>query len=140
MNNLMTGYAFPQTNPLSTSANLYGNRMAFQAPQTNNGINWVQGIEGAKAFQMVPNSNTILMDSENNGRFYIKISDNVGMCNLRVFAFEEITDKAQAPVDTSQFVTREELTKVINDLKGGMKNEQSVSTIESNTELNTRKH
>lgn len=58
----------------------------FYQQQANNGILWVQGIEGAKAWQLSPNSNVILMDSENDGRFYIKISDNVGMCNLRIIA------------------------------------------------------
>ena len=39
--------------------------------QPNNGINWVQGIEGGKAYQLPPNSNAVLMDSENDGIFYI---------------------------------------------------------------------
>ena len=49
--------------------------LGYQRPQTN-GITWVQGIEGAKAFQIMPNSNTILLDSENDGIFleYINIS------------------------------------------------------------------
>ena len=87
-------------------------------------ITWVQGIEGAKAFQLAPNSNTILMDSENDGRFYIKVSDNVGMCNLRVFKYEEITNSPTPQVDMSNYVTREELEKALRSIK----NEQSVST------------
>ena len=68
----------------------------YMTQTQNNGINWVQGIEGAKAYQLTPNSNVILMDSENEGRFYIKVSDNVGMCNLRVFKYEEISRIADA--------------------------------------------
>ena len=102
----------------------------YQRPQTN-GINWVQGIEGAKAYQMMPSSNTILLDSENDGIFYIKVSDNVGMCNLRTFRYEEIGEqpKSSAPVNLDNYVTRDELTKVINDLKGAMTNgKQSVQS------------
>ena len=95
----------------------------YQRPQMNNGITWVQGIEGAKAFQLVPNSNAILMDSENDGRFYIKVSDNVGMCNLRTFKYEEITNSPTPQVDMSNYVTRQELENALRSIK----NEQSVS-------------
>ena len=104
--------------------------LGYQRPQTN-GITWVQGIEGAKAFQIMPNSNTILLDSENDGIFYIKVSDNVGMCNLRTFKYEEIGEqpKSSAPVNLDNYVTRDELTKVINDLKGAMTNgKQSIQS------------
>lgn len=87
-------------------------------PSTN-GINWVQGIEGAKAYQMMPNSNAMLLDSENDGIFYIKTSDNVGMCQLRIFKYEEVTEQKHSPVDMSQYVTRDELEKMLNDMLGG---------------------
>ena len=93
-------------------------------PQTNNGIVWVQGVEGAKAYQLMPNSNTVLMDSENDGIFYIKTSDNVGMCNLRVFKYEEVTEQPKPQIDTSQFVTREELQEAL--AKIGVAHEQTV--------------
>ena len=94
----------------------YSYNQMYQRPQTN-GINWVQGIEGAKAFQMIPNSNTILMDSENDGRFYIKVSDNVGMCNLRVFSYKEVTENPTPKVDMSNYVTRQELEDAIRSIK-----------------------
>lgn len=95
--------------------------------QQQNNITWVQGIEGAKAFQLMPNSNAILMDSENENTFYIKVSDNVGMCNLRIFNYTEVTNTPKQDVDLSQFVTRAELQEII----GGITNEQSVSTAKS---------
>lgn len=98
----------------------------YQRPQTN-GIVWVQGIEGAKAYQLIPNSNTILMDSENDGIFYIKVSDNVGMCNLRTFKYTEITSQPTSQIDLSNYVTRQELETAIANMRG-IKNEQSVST------------
>ena len=101
----------------------YSYGQMYQRPAMNNGITWVQGIEGAKAFQMAPNSNAILMDSENDGKFYIKVSDNVGMCNLRKFKYEEETNTS-TPVDMSNYVTRQELEDAIRRIK----NEQPVST------------
>ena len=71
---------------------MYQNQMQPYRPQTMNNITWVQGVEGAKAYQLSPNTNVQLMDSENDGIFYIKTSDNIGMCNLRVFKYEEIKE------------------------------------------------
>ena len=103
-----------------------------------NGIIWVQGVEGAKAYQLMPSSNAILLDSENEGIFYIKTSDTVGMCNLRVFKYEEIQNKP-TQIDTSQFVTKAELDEIIANLKGGLKNEQSISATKSNYS-NSKQH
>ena len=98
----------------------------YQRPQMN-GIIWVQGIEGAKAYQLAPNSNVILMDSENDGKFYIKVSANVGMCNLRTFSYTEITNQPVPAIDLSMYVTHDELATAVAQLKG-VKNEQFIST------------
>jgi hypothetical protein len=103
--------------------NYSGNVTANQ----NNGINWVQGLEGAKAYQLSPNSNIILLDSEQD-RFYIKTSDNIGMCSLRTFDFTEVTDvsKKLSPdnkeIDMSKYVTKEELNAALSKIKGGKYN------------------
>jgi len=103
--------------------NMYQPRYSYSP--TNNGITWVQGVEGAKAYQLMPNSNMLLMDSENDGVFYIKVSDNVGMCNLRTFKYEEVTNfpkSSENLVDTSQFVTKDELNEILNKRFNGGKN------------------
>jgi hypothetical protein len=66
----------------------YFNPTSGVSTSTNN-IIWVQGIEGAKAWQLSPNSMVILLDSEAEGKMYIKVSDNIGMCSLRVFNYVE---------------------------------------------------
>jgi len=129
-------------------ANPYGfNTNVLSNPQTpnnaqNNGIIWVQGVEGAKAYQIAPNSNALLMDSENDGRFYIKTCDNIGMCSMRYFNYAETTatPTKQPEIDTTQFVTKSELSTIISELKEGLKREQSVSTVESNTKYSPGKH
>ena len=102
---------------------MYNNNFLNYQPQKN-GINWVQGVEGAKAFQLMPNSNTVLMDSENDGIFYIKVCDNIGMCSLRKFRYQEIIDE---PQQTNQYVTRDELMNILKELK----NEQTISGIDT---------
>lgn len=73
--------------------NQYNN---YKMPNTSvmnyNNIVWVIGAEGARAYQIPPNSSVIMLDSENEGIMYIKTSDNIGMCNIRIFKFEELTD------------------------------------------------
>ena len=95
-------------------------------------IQWVQGIEGAKAYQLAPNSNVQLLDSENDGLFYIKTSDNIGMCNLRVFKYEEITNQ-QSPsaANLTEYVRKDELESLINSILGGGTDEQSLSRTKS---------
>ena len=79
-------------------------------------IKWVQGIEGAKSYQLMPNSNVVLMDSENDGIFYIKSSDNVGMCIVRTFKYEEIQEKSK------EYITKDELMEILKEIR----NEQVV--------------
>lgn len=123
MNNF-NNFTSQQKNPYLNSFNSQG----ITTP-TNN-IIWVQGIEGAKAWQLSPNSMAILLDSEIEGKMYIKVSDNIGMSSLRIFNYvEEIpANKNNVTVDTnldlSQYVKKEELSTLIKDIL----NEQSIST------------
>ena len=128
-------------NPYQMSqSNMY---MPKQLSPQNNGIIWVQGIEGAKAYQIPQNSNIILMDSEKN-RMYIKTSDNIGMCNLRIFDYTEVTETSQGhnsvatQPDLSQYVTRDELNNILEQLNGGKDNEQSVQPTKSNKSTITK--
>ena len=110
----------------------YFNSTQGASASTNN-IVWVQGIEGAKAWQLNPNSMVILLDSEVEGKMYIKVSDNIGMSSLRVFNYvEEVAKPTTAEVtvnqnlDLSQYVKKEELSDLIKELLP--KNEQTIST------------
>jgi len=99
-------------------------------------IIWVQGLEGAKAYQLYPNSNALLMDSENDNMFYIKTSDNIGMCNLRAFKFEEVTDMPkQNNVDLSEYVRKDELNSLLREMINSGK--QTISGTSISTESDT---
>ena len=113
--------------------NAYFNPAQGASAPTNN-IVWVQGIEGAKAWQLAPNSMVILLDSEADGKMYIKVSDNIGMSSLRCFNYVEEVQTAQdgnKSLDLSQYVKKDELQNLIKEI---ITNEQSVSTAQSTTD------
>ena len=98
---------------------------------STNSINWVQGIEGAKAFALMPKENVILMDSEVNDKFYIKICDDIGRCTLRVFKYQEELEEKPAPADLSEYVKKSELQSLLNEMLGGSANEPAISGTQS---------
>lgn len=107
-------------------------RNTYVPPNFNqNSIQWVQGIEGAKAFQLLPKSNAIMLDSENEGIFYIKVSDDAGMCNLRTFKFTEISNETPVKPNMDEYVKKSELEDILNRMLGGQTNEQSVQPVKS---------
>ena len=91
--------------------------------QSNGGLIWVQGIEGAKSHSIGPGQSVLLMDSESNC-FFIKSADTSGMpLPLRIFDYTERnaqtapqTPTAAPVVDTSGFVTREEFETRIAEI------------------------
>ena len=128
MNNFNGMNNYAQRNSFPT----YFNPTPGASASTNN-IVWVQGIEGAKAWQLTPNSMAILLDSEVEGKMYIKVSDNIGMSTLRIFNYVEEVPKAQNAtidnsLDLSQYVKKEELSALMKEI---MTNEQFISTTQS---------
>lgn len=101
-----------------------GQTMQSSAPAVNapasNGILWVQGEEGAKAWLVAPGTTVLLMDSDGSS-FYLKSADASGMPQpLRIFDYTERTVQKVISQPTEQdqvspidFVTRKEW----NDLK-----------------------
>lgn len=102
----------------------YQQAQNVQQAQTG-GLQWVQGEAGAKAYPVGAGQSVLLMDSENNV-FYIKSTDNSGMpLPLRTFDYRERTAQStpktaqnapQTAIDTSLFVTRDELEKRLAEL------------------------
>ena len=75
----------------------YNNQYQTQYPiRTNNNINWVQGIEGAKAFQLMPNSTTMMLDSENvckeTNEFLFRLYCNTDMTEERIVIKDMLID------------------------------------------------
>ena len=83
--------------------------------QNNNGLIWVQGEAGAKAYLIVPGSTVMLMDSEAM-RFYLKSADASGVPSLRIFEYNEVSHGVPTTpqaVPNEQYITRTEYEKLL---------------------------
>lgn len=92
--------------------------------QTNQGniINtyaYVNGLEGAKSFQIKPNSTMMLMDSD-NPFIYMKTSNAMGQSVLRYFEIKEISEEQVKNVGKQtydEFVSKKDFEGIIQRLK-----------------------
>ena len=103
------------------------NQQIFPQEQTQNLIR-VNGIEGAKAYQMSANSIVSLFDA-NEDIMYIKSTDGAGFPSIRTFSFTEVKEenKTEKKVD---YISREEFEEYKKELMNNGK--QSISRSKSN--------
>jgi len=101
--------------PYQTFQNPYAMNMTPQTPTT---LTRVTGIDGAKAYQMTPNSTVALFDN-NEDIMYIKTTDGAGFPTIRTFSFNEVTHNAQQQVSNNEYVTRNEFNKLKEELLNG---------------------
>ena len=80
----------------------YSPSYSFQS-YSNNLIR-VTGLEGARAYQMQPNSTAALFDA-NEDLMYIKSTDGAGFPTIRTFRFEELRPE-KAPAEN--YISRQE--------------------------------
>lgn len=117
-NNLNAPYGQTGYSPYFFGKN-YNQYQQQQETPTNN-LLWVQGIEGAKALMLPPNSKVICLDSEIENRAYIKIADELGATKLRKFELHEIfEDAGTTSKDLSDYVRKDELQELIMTLLPG---------------------
>ena len=111
----MFDYYNPQNTyiPRQQSFQMQQPQMGMQPPQMGVmqpvGLTRVTGIDGAKAFQMPPNSVAALFDGGED-IFYIKSTDGAGFPTIKAFSFTPI----EARTTQAEFVTRQEF----EELKG----------------------
>lgn len=110
-----TQYGVPQ--PYSTGLGIPGTVSSNPGNQNGLIIAWVQGIAAMKSFSMGPNQKAFLFNTEENN-FGIKTTDaNAMPYPLEIFRYErensdarsQQTQQTSQTIDTSSFVTREEL-------------------------------
>ena len=104
------GYGYNQPN-------VPQNNQVNQQPQLNQ-YAFVNGIEGAKSFQLNPNQTVLLMDSD-SPICYMKTSNGVGQSTLRYFKLTEVTEadlKTQysQPDKSIDYVTKNEFKELSN--------------------------
>lgn len=82
---------------------------------------FVNGIEGAKSYQVLPNQMMLLMDSD-NPICYMKQADNMGKSSIRYFKLEEI-DEAKTkeilstPTPTIEYALKSDLDNINSKLE-----------------------
>lgn len=74
----------------------------------------VNGLEGAKAFQVMPRETVALFDG-NDDVFYIKSADDGGFPTIKAYRFAEVDLTGAKP--TNDYVTKAEFEELRNEVK-----------------------
>ena len=90
---------------------MYGQFQQFYGRQEN--LIRVTGYEGAKAYQMMPNSTVALFDG-NEDLMYIKTTDGAGFATIKTFKFEPY---GEPPQNGSEYISRSEFDDFRNEVK-----------------------
>jgi len=101
-------------NNFNPYGNTYGNTYPNFYQQPKSQLIFVNGYEGAKAYQMMPNQMLMLLDSD-NPIVYKKTTNNQGQASIEAFKLVPIEDVKE----TSEYVLRsdfEALVKRIDEL------------------------
>ena len=103
-------YQSPYTQPMQSP---YMDRLAqmqqTQPQQPRDGLIRVTGMEGARAYQMPPNSAVALFDGGQDV-FYVKTTDGAGFPTIRAYSFQPM-EQAQA-MGANEYVTRAEFEQL----------------------------
>ncbi len=94
-----------------------GQLRMWQQQQAQSGINWVQGIDAAKAYIVAAGNSVLLLDSESQC-FYIKSTDTSGMPQpLRIFDYTERTADIAEDVSRETYATKDEVAELLERIK-----------------------
>lgn len=122
---------YGQQNPYFNNpfANVQNNQQPYQQqqPQMQNpqptmqmqsNIEYVNGIEGAKAFILPPNTQKLLLDSD-NPFFYIKTTDLQGKPTVRRFKYIDVDSEQKVEPKKEEsninFVSLDQFTQLLDD-------------------------
>lgn len=106
----MYNFGMQSTNP---TFNPYEPQRYQPMSFNQNSLVRVTGIEGAKAYQMSPNSTVALFDN-NEDYFYVKTTDGAGFPTIRTFEFKEVSqDRMPGSTDYVKRSEFEELKEAI---------------------------
>lgn len=98
----------------------YVPQMPQAQQQQSNGIIWVSGEAGAKAFMVAPNTTVQLWDSEDQV-IYLKSADASGMPNMKVldYTIRQAENQTHTPtlMQSDDYVTRDELNAFEEKIK-----------------------
>lgn len=92
--------------------------------QTNNQVQYVNGLESAKSYNLRPNESVILMDA-NNPIFYHKQADASGFCTIKAYQFQEVQEEKPEDKYLTKKEFKEWLSQINANKNGGNNNESS---------------
>lgn len=116
-NPMMVNPQYPVNNFMGSNPSFPTNNFAGITPVQNEPVNnliRVTGIDGAKAYQMQPNSTVVLFDSSED-LLYVKSTDGAGFPTIRTFSFSPIEQQEVAP--TNDYISREEFEEFKKEIK-----------------------
>ena len=91
---------------------------SFQQPQTIlNQVQYVNGMESAKAYNLRPNESAILMDS-NNPIFYHVQADASGYRTIKAYQFQEVHENKPEDI----YLTKKEFHDWISQIQNRKQN------------------
>lgn len=106
----------PMPSPMPTAQPWYLQAQQQHAIQPVNGLVSVTGIEGAKAYQMPPNSSMPLFDG-NEDLLYVKTTDAAGYPTIKAFRFEPVEQAAATTTPPADYVPRAEFDELVEQVK-----------------------
>ena len=110
-----TGYQLLiATNLGQTMYNQPQNNQQFFQPEPTQNLIRVNGINGAKAYQMPANSTVALFDS-NNDIMYVKSTDGAGFPSIRTFSFAELKED-MSTTENTDYISRQEFEEFKKEL------------------------
>lgn len=92
--------------------------------QPRDGLIRVTGMDGAKAYQLPPNSAVALFDGGQDV-FYVKTTDGAGFPTIKAYAFAPMQEAAPQPAP--EYVTRQEFDQLKEAILGGKQSVQQPS-------------
>ena len=104
------------------------NQQFFQQQEQPQNLIRVNGLEGAKAYQMSANSTVALFDA-NNDLMYVKSTDGAGFPSIRTFTFSELQEEPKSEQNVD-YVSRQEFEEFKKEWMNNGK--QSIQRSKSN--------
>lgn len=90
----------------------------IQVPQAQNGINLVNGEQGAESYLVAPNQTVVLFDSGAK-TIYLKSADQMGMPSIKILDYtvrNEASTVGQI-VPQENFATKEDISIVMQEIE-----------------------
>lgn len=98
-------------------------------------IAWVENLEEAESNVLTPGSTCVYFDKNIEGQYYIRTRDSTGQYQTRVFQSSELSDNKMSGVDMSNYVTKQELSDILDKIGGSSDGKQSLQSAAKSSQV-----